>query len=147
MIKRPFSRSLYDTCDGPAKEALIRLLENRGHTILNTAETYNADIISQKDGVTYANEAEVKLAWKAGTTYSYPDVRIPERKGRLLLKHPDEVLNFYVFREDFEAAWRIKDIHLTERNLKEATGRFIKKGERFFTITVDKCELVKVEKD
>jgi len=147
MTKRQFSRSLYEMCDGPAKQALIRLLTNRGHQIVNEKETYNADIVSSKGGVSYANECEIKLAWRPGQDYIYPDVRIPERKGRLLDKHPNQVLNFYVFRADLKVAWRIKDTLLTEENLKEAKGRYIKKGEKFFTINVNDCELVWVEKD
>lgn len=147
MSKRKFDKRAYDMCDGPTKVALEKLLRNRGHTILNTKETFNADIISKKNGLVYANEGEMKTAWKAGEDYKYPDVRIPERKARLKEKHESQVLNFYVFRADFKVAWRIKDTELTEDVLKEAKGRWIHPGEKFFTIPVENCELVYVKKE
>ena len=52
MIKRPFSKKLYETYDNAAKEKLIKFLSNNGHTILSDKEDYNADVVSEKDGIT-----------------------------------------------------------------------------------------------
>ena len=61
--RKKFSRALYEAYDGPAKDALVSLLKSRGHTIVNTEENYYVDVVSQKNGYTYFNEAEVKVAW------------------------------------------------------------------------------------
>lgn len=146
MIKRKFSKALYEAYDAPARSAILKYLEGQGHTIVNNEENYNADLISQKEGFTYFNEVEVKTAWKSDWPAHWLEIRIPERKKRLLTKHKGDnvVLNFYIFRPDFKQAWRIKDTLLTEDSLKEAKGRYIAKGEKFFHIPYTKAELIKL---
>jgi len=144
MIKRPFSKKLYETYDNAAKEKLISFLKLNGHTILNDKEDYNADVVSEKDGLTYYNEAEVKVAWTNDWPSHWAEIRIPERKKRLVKMYAEQngVLNFYVFRKDMKQAWRIKDTCLTEESLAEAKGKYIRKGEKFFHIPYTNAELV-----
>ena len=144
MIKRPFSKALYEAYDAPARNALVIYLEDNGHTIVNNQENYNVDVVSQKNGLTYYNEVEVKTAWKGDWPTHWAEVRLPERKKRLKEKHTDGVLNFYIFRPDFKQAWRIKDTLLTDESLREAKVRYIVKGEKFFHIPYTKAELVKL---
>ena len=144
MIKRPFSKKLYETYDNAAKEKLIKFLSNNGHTILSDKEDYNADVVSEKDGITYYNEAEVKVAWTNDWPSHWAEIRIPERKKRLVKMYAEQngVLNFYVFRKDMKQAWRIKDTSLTKESLAEAKGKYIRKGEKFFHIPYTNAELV-----
>jgi len=143
-VRKKFDKQMYDMVDGPAKNALVKILESQGHTIVDTSETYYADVVSEKGGVTYYNEAEVKLGWKGDWNPTWTEIRIPERKKRLKEKYKDDtgVLNFYIFSNGYEYAWRIKDTQLTEEGLKEAKGRYIKKGERFFHIPYKEAELI-----
>ena len=101
-VRKQFSPALYAAYDKKAKDTLVELLESKGHTIVNTEENYFVDVVSQKDGYTYFNEAEVKVAWKEDWPTHWAEIRIPERKQRLLDKYEgtNGVLNFYVFRED-----------------------------------------------
>ena len=142
MIKKQFSRALYEAYDAPARDALVTYLESKGHTVVNNEESYNVDVVSQKNGLTYYNEAEVKTAWKGDWPTKWAEVRLPERKKRLKEKHSDGVLNFYIFRPDFKKAWRIKDTQLTDENLKAAKGRYITHGEKFFHIPYTEAELI-----
>jgi|TARA_R110000796_G_scaffold69615_1_gene158576 hypothetical protein len=143
-VRKSFNRALYQAYDKKAKDTLVELLETKGHTIVNTEENYFVDVVSQKDGYTYFNEAEVKVAWKEDWPSHWEEIRIPERKQRLLDKYEgtNGVLNFYVFREDMKQAWRIKDNLLTKESLAEAKGRYIQKGELFFHIPYTSAELV-----
>lgn len=143
-VRKSFNRALYEAYDAPARDALVAYLTKRGHTIINNEENYAVDVVSQKNGYTYFNEAEVKVAWDSDWPTHWTEIRIPERKQRLLDKHQSEngVLNFYVFNKDLTKAWRIKDTLLTQKSLKEARGRNIKKGELFFHIPYLKAELV-----
>jgi hypothetical protein len=143
-VRKSFNRALYEAYDSPARDALVSYLESKGHTIVNNEENFNVDVVSQKGGYTYFNEAEVKTAWKADWPVEWKEIRIPERKQRLLDKHSSEngVLNFYVFRPDFKQAWRIKDTQLTQDSLKVAKGRYITHGEKFFHIPFVEAELV-----
>lgn len=145
-VRKNFSKALYEAYDEPARTALVKHLEDRGHTIVNNEENFNVDVVSQKNGLTYFNEAEVKTAWKEDWPTHWTEIRIPERKQRLLDKHVDVkgVLNFFVFSKDLTQAWRIKDTLLTQESLREAKGRYIQKGEKFFHIPYTKAELVKL---
>jgi len=145
-VRKKFSRALYEAYDNKAKDALVSLLKKKGHKIVNTEEDYYVDVVSQKGGYTYFNEAEVKVAWDGDWPTHWSEIRIPERKQRLLDKHGSEngVLNFYVFRKDLRQAWRIKDTLLTKESLGTAKGRYIRKGEQFFHIPYTSAELVEL---
>ena len=146
-VRKKFSRALYEAYDNKAKDALVSLLKKKGHTIVNTEENYYVDVVSQKGDYTYFNEAEVKVAWDGDWPTHWSEIRIPERKQRLLDKHGAEngVLNFYVFRKDLRQAWRIKDTLLTKESLGTAKGRYIRKGEQFFHIPYTSAELVELD--
>ena len=141
-VRKSFNRALYEAYDGPARTALVVYLESKGHTIVNNEENYSVDVVSQYKGHTYFNEAEVKTGWKSDWPTDWKEIRIPERKQRLLDKDVDGFLNFYVFRADYRQVWRIKDSLLTQESLGEAKGRYIRKGELFFHIPYTKAELI-----
>tara|TARA_R110000851_G_scaffold7651_1_gene29565 strand:+ start:784 stop:1227 length:444 start_codon:yes stop_codon:yes gene_type:complete len=145
-VRKQFSRALYEAYDTPARDKLVTYLEAQGHTIVNNEENFGVDVVSQKHGFTYFNEAEVKTAWKADWPFDWKEIRIPERKQRLLDKHEgvNGVLNFYILSQDMSQAWRIKDTLLTKESLREAKGRYIQKGEQFFHIPYTEAELVKL---
>ena len=146
-VRKKFNRALYEAYDEKAKDALVSYLIKKKHEIVNTEENYFVDVVSQKHGYTYFNEAEVKVAWDGDWPTHWSEIRIPERKQRLLDKHGSEngVLNFYVFRKDLRQAWRIKDILLTKESLGTAKGRYIRKGEQFFHIPYTSAELVELD--
>jgi len=143
-VRKQFNSALYEAYDTKAKDALIAYLLKKGHVLVNTEENYHVDVISQKHGFTYFNEAEVKVAWEGDWPEHWKEIRIPERKQRLLDKYQGEngVLNFYVFRKDLKEAWRIRDYLLTKESLAEAKGRYIRKGELFFHIPFTDAELI-----
>lgn len=145
-IRKAFNRALYEAYDKKAKDALVAHLKAKDHVIVNVEENYFVDVVSQKHGLTFLNEAEVKVAWTGDWPTNWKEIRIPERKQRLLDKYEgdDGVLNFYVFREDLKQAWRIKDTLLTRESLGEAKGRYIKPGELFFHIPYTEAELIQL---
>jgi hypothetical protein len=145
-VRKKFNRALYEAYDQKAKDALVEHLVAKGHIIVRTEENYYVDVVSEKHGLTFYNEAEVKVAWSGEWPKDWTEIRIPERKTRLLEKYRDEkgVLNFYIFDKDLKQAWRIKDTLLTPESLREAKGRYIQKGEKFYHIPYIEAELVKL---
>jgi hypothetical protein len=143
-IRKAFNPALYAAYDEKAKDALVAHLESTGHTDINTTEDYYVDVVSHKHGLTYLNEAEVKVGWTEEWPKHWLEIRIPERKQRLLDKYDagSGVLNFYIFRKDLKQAWRIKDTLLTKDSLRIAKGRNIQQGELFFHIPYEEAELV-----
>jgi len=140
-VHKPFDQNLYDKFDNPAKTALINILENQGHRIMSVAENYYADVVSEYEGETYHSEAEVKRAWKEEWPTSWSEIRIPERKSRLLKKYNNKV-NFYVFNNGVTACWYIQGKQMTNDTLRTAFGTRILKGERFFHIPYTEAKLI-----
>jgi len=64
-VRKRFDKALYEAYDASARSALVSYLESKGHTVVSNEENYNVDLITQKNGLTYFNECEVKTAWKA----------------------------------------------------------------------------------
>ena len=140
-VRKPFERHLYDRFDNPAKAALISLLEEQGHSIPNLKENYYADVESVKDGITHYSEAEVKQAWEIDWPTDWAEIRIPERKIRLLKRYNYNV-TFYVFNKLIDRCWKITGQQLKQCEIKEAKGRYIRKGEMFFHVPYKEAELV-----
>ena len=142
-MRKPFEQHLYDKYDNPAKSKLIELLTLRGHDIKNVAENYYADVVSEKDGMVVHSEAEVKTGWEDEWPTSWQEIRIPERKRRLLAKYQGNV-GFYVFNKNLSKCWHIKGSQMTDDCIRPATGRNIREGEMFFHIDYHDAELIPV---
>lgn len=140
-MRKPFEQHLYDKHDNPAKQKLVEILEGAGHTIQNVSENYYADVVSELNGKTVYSEAEVKTAWKDDWPETWEEIRIPERKKRLLDKYKGNV-NFYVFNHDLSQCWLIKGSQMVEEKIKPAYGKYIRKGEKFFHINYTEAELI-----
>lgn len=140
-VRKPFEKHLYDKFDNPAKIALIKLLKEKGHVIPFVKENYYADIVSHKDGTVHYSEAEVKQAWLDEWPETWEEIRIPERKTRLLKKYNYNV-TFYVFNKSVDRCWCITGKQLKEAEVREANGRNIRHGEMFFHVPYKEAELV-----
>ena len=151
-VNRQFRPESYKQNDGIAKLSIIKYLENKGHTILDSDENYSFDIKSEYKGNTYYSEVEMKNQWKGDWNPTWEEIRIPYRKHKLInkfeeIKSDTTFLNFYVIREDCLKAWRIKDNLLSNSEEKTAKGRNIQKGEHFFHIPYKEAELVELRDD
>ena len=142
-VKKPFDKALYDRADTKAKQCMVGWLKENDHTNISSNETTYFDIIcrvndSSADRILY--EVEIKYSWRGDWPDSWDEIRIPERKRRLLNKWqeecPDDVLTFVVFRNDCKKAWHIDGHTLLNCEVKEASNRNIQKGEKFFHIPV-----------
>tara|TARA_R110001606_G_scaffold65210_1_gene151030 strand:+ start:479 stop:916 length:438 start_codon:yes stop_codon:yes gene_type:complete len=141
--RKPFSTNLYSKYDGIAKDTLIRHLVKDGHALIDSSESYDADVVTEKLGEKHYSEAEVKTAWKGDWPTHWAEIRIPERKKKLLAKHGNN-LKFYIFSGDMSKAWCIDSKLLTDDKLREATGRNIYKGEQFYHVPYKEADLINV---
>ena len=146
-VRKPFDKALYDVADTKAKKHMVGWLKEQGYTNIATNETYYFDIICTVDDLPrLLYEVEIKYSWKGDWPDSWREIRIPERKRRLLDKWkeecPDDILTFVVFRDDCKKAWHIDGATLLECEVKEAPNRNIRKGEKFFHIPTSDAYLV-----
>jgi len=142
--RKKFSRKLYDESDQPAKDAVCRYLQGMGWTIADK-EKYGVDLRAYKDGPDgwpewQEHEAEVKHGWKGDWPSNWDDVRIPERKMRLVdnLTCP---LFFWVLSDDLSQAW-VVPFPVFEYAPKEVRPNKYMKDEKFAIIPIDKATLV-----
>ena len=124
------------------------LIKN-GHTITDSEEDFSVDIKSEKNYNSYFSEVEVKFSWSGDWNPNWKEIRIPYRKHKLINKvksigKDNSFFNFYILRSDLKAAWRIKDDVVAASEVKEAKGRYIKKGEHFFHIPYEKAILIEL---
>jgi len=144
VVRKAFSRTLYNKSDKTAKDILKAYLNRSGHSLLDDEENYHADLETKKDGKRYFHEAEIKYAWNGEWPLHWDEIRIPFRKQRLLDKYQDHSLIFYVISGDEERFWKIPATILRSCEVREASNRYIDKGEKFFHIPVSKAIMVMI---
>jgi hypothetical protein len=141
--RKPFNRQTYDECDPRAKAGLLKIYEREGHAIVNEKETMGPDLVTEKGGITYYSEGEIKLSWKTDDwNSSWKDVRIPGRKKRLVDNY--ENLTFYVFNKAATRCWKIESKSLSDTMLQTPDEWWNKNKEEFYVVPVEKATLMEV---
>jgi len=142
--RKPFDRKLYNEVNDLSIKAVKKYLIAAGHTITSTKEKYTADIESTYKGKEYLTEAEVKLVWDTEWPTHWWNVRVPERKKKLLEQAEKEgkVLTFLYLNKSFTKAWKIAGDTVRECPLEEVPNRFVPKGEYFYIVPITKATMV-----
>ena len=83
---RRFDKDSYIRNDKRAKDTLIKYLIENDYVIHQFAEDYGFDIKAVKDDANHLFEVEIKNQWGDNWNTSWKEVRIPERKRRLIDK-------------------------------------------------------------
>jgi hypothetical protein len=147
---RKFDKQSYMANDERAKKAIVSYLVANKFTDIEAKEDYYFDVSAKKDK-NYFFEVEVKNQWGSSWNPSWKEVRIPERKRRLIDKknkeYPDHDLYFVVFNTDCSQAWFIKDDTVssstvgTIQNSRRVGEPHLK--EPFFHIPTEQAKLIK----
>ena len=139
---KAFDRSMYIKADTLGKDVISSWLIKNGHVVTENKETYGCDIVTEKYGINFNTDVEIKFSWKGDWPESWEEIRIPYRKSRLLDK---DNLTFYILRSDCKQAWKISaEVINSIATVKEASNRFIRKGEKFFHIPVKDAKLLDI---
>lgn len=146
-VRKRFSQDLYNETNNKGIKKGVAYLKSEGHKILDKTETYGPDIVSEKDGKLYYTEVETKLVWSGDWPESWEDVRLPERKKRLiaLAKNNEASLSFIIFNKEYKQAWKISSDVVDSSPLEEISNKYVSKGEYFFVIPLKKAKLLKIK--
>mgnify|MGYP003624406041 CR=1 FL=1 len=150
---RPFDRQSYNENDARAKKAMVNYLTVNNFTDIVDKEDYYFDVSANKKDKKFFFEVEIKNQWGDSWPNSWEEVRIPERKQRLINRkekdYPDHDLYFVVFNTTCKQAWFIKDSLVNESSVGKIQNSKRPKGsphlaEPFFHIPVDKAKLIQI---
>ena len=146
---RKFDKQSYMANDERAKKAIVSYLVANKFTDIEAKEDYYFDVSAKKDK-DYFFEVEIKNQWGSSWNPNWKEVRIPERKRRLIDKknkeYPDHDLYFVVFNTDCSQAWFIKDDTVssstvgTIQNSRRVGEPHLK--EPFFHIPTEQAKLI-----
>ena len=149
---RKFNKESYLSHDKRAKDAMIEYLTKEGYTDIVAKEDYYFDISAKKEK-DYFFEVEIKNQWGDKWNPSWKEIRIPERKKRLIKKWKEEYptynLIFVVFNTECTQAWFIDG----DTVVKSKVGTIQKSwrtnaphlNEPFFHIEKEKANLIKIK--
>ena len=148
---RTFDRQSYNQNDGRAKKAMVDYLKSLSFEDIEAKEDFYFDVSAKKDN-NYFFEVEIKNQWGDYWPNSWEEVRIPERKQRLINRkekdYPEHELYFVIFNTDCTQAWFIKDKIVDESSVgtiqnSSRTGE-PHLAEPFFHIPVEKAKLIQI---
>jgi hypothetical protein len=128
---------------------MVDYLKSLSFEDIEAKEDFYFDVSAKKDK-NYFFEVEIKNQWGKTWNPTWKEVRIPERKRRLIQKKnkefPDHELYFVVFNTDCTQAWFIKDDTVdrsdvgTIQNSKRVGEPHLK--EPFFHIPTEEAKLI-----
>jgi hypothetical protein len=149
---RTFDRQSYNQNDGRAKKAMVDYLKSLSFEDIEAKEDFYFDVSAKKDK-NYFFEVEIKNQWGSSWNPSWKEVRIPERKSRLMKRkekdYPDHDLYFVIFNTDCTQAWFIKDTDVDDSSVGTIQNSRQPKDsphlrEPFFHIPVEKAKLIQI---
>ena len=149
---RPFDRQSYKENDARAKKAMVGYLTANKFNDIVDKEDYYFDVSANKKDRKFFFEVEIKNQWGVQWPDFWKEVRIPERKQRLINRkekdYPEHELYFVIFNTDCSQAWFIEDKNVddssvgTIQNSTKTNAPHLK--EPFFHIPVDKAKLIQI---
>jgi len=111
---RRFNRLSYMANDSRAKAVLKKYLISRGHKITDDKENFSWDLSTVSDsGSASFWEVEVKNQWGKVWNDNWKEVRIPQRKQRLIDKFYHETNNAKEFAQDNNMQEFVRPFQLT----------------------------------
>jgi|TARA_Y100000004_G_scaffold51404_1_gene56860 hypothetical protein len=155
-VTKRFDRELYDKADKLAKKVITKHLVETGYDVTEEPVRGKVDLVAmhQSTGDSKYVEVEMKYAWKDTWNETWKDVRIPYRKKKLIDKYTDKddygrsCLDFYVLNYDATKAWVISaDIIEKYGSVVEVSNKYVRKGEQFYSIPVDKIYTINLSGD
>ena len=151
-VTKRFDRELYEKSDKLAKDVVGKHLTNRGFDVRYEPVLGKVDIYAmhQSSGDKKYAEVEIKYSWKDTWNENWKDVRIPYRKKKLIDHYTEKdpygqsCLEFYVLNHDATQAWVIPADTITKyADVVEVSNKYVRKGEQFYSIPVDKIYTIK----
>lgn len=150
---RSFDKESYLQNDARAKSAWINYLDKKGFDIVSDKEDFMFDLVTTKENEKYLFELEVKNQWSKEWPEDWQEIRIPERKSRLIdawIKLYDHSkLFFIILNTDLSKAWSIDAMTVKNSNVGKIKNSKKKEGlhlqEPFFHVPKENATKIRLE--
>lgn len=144
-MKKRFDKELFTQNDTLARAAGKRYWASQGYSVEDNADRYGPDlIVTTHDKETFFSEVEIKKVW-SGETFAYDTLQIPARKKKfLLLERP---CMFIVFNNEQTHGFLCTHSELAASPLVEVSNKYVRAGEMFYQVPIDRLTLIEVPYD
>lgn len=141
MANKPFSPSLFQENDTPARAAGKRYWRSLGYHVEDNPDRYGPDLLVDTGTLKFYSEVEIKRVW-SGKEFKYDTLQIPERKRKFIgLEMP---CAFIVFNNEQTHGYLCTDSQLAVSPVVEVSNKYMRSGENFFKLPVNTLTLIEV---
>lgn len=142
---KQFDPELHAATDSAARTTVLRYLDRTslGGWCSNT-DQYGVDLVrhSANGEIAAGTEVEIKRVW-SGPDFPWDSLQVPERKHKFTkLQFPVE---FWILNKELTHALVIPAGVLAEYEPVEVANKYISKGERFYQVPLDRCNLIELQ--
>lgn len=135
-MRKAFDKELYNKYDIAARTAVKELLKGTDWTVQDSEKKMAVDLEIYEGTAKIAYiETEVKLNWNQ-EKFQYGDVQWPERKWKYCKL--DKPTIFLMFNHDLSQYLTATGDTLLSSKLEMIRNKYVKYGENFFKVPVDK---------
>lgn len=134
---KKFDKALYKEYDESAKDRTKKFLRSRGFEVKDHPNKYAQDLVANKDGSEFLVECEVKLVWDE-PKFPFDTIQLPERKKKFFKKRTV----FFIWNKALDDAIYFWSDHVKHIKPVEVKNKFVKSGELFYQIPLDKTNQV-----
>ena len=140
-VRKRFDKDLYDDNDTSAKEKAIAYFKRIGMKAEHNSDRYGIDLIV--DNKFYC-EVEVKHNWKT-SRFPFNDLQLSERKRKFAVLDNDDMPVVMMVMNSLQTdALVVKGRDVIDSPSVEVSNKYIKSGEYFFKIPINKTVKVKL---
>lgn len=131
------SHKIYDK----AKYKVIDYYSRLGYSAIENPNIHGVDLIVNTTNDYFFCEVEVKNNWK-GYTFNFPDIYILSRKKKYFNLEKPTVM--CMLNHEWDRALLLKSKDILDCPLKEVKNKFVKEGEYFFVVPIDKAVFINI---
>ena len=138
-----FNQQSFDENDGIGRQLLTAFLEKKGHNVSNNCDKYGIDLVSEKDGIEYKWEVEMKSKrpWTCMDDFAFKTVSFLNRKA----KWKEDIFWYVIICSETQAALMCRSDIIFDEQYKEKLyiNTAQRKGtDEFYRVPKEKCIFV-----
>jgi hypothetical protein len=138
-----FNQESFDENDGIGRQLLTAFLESKCHNVSNNCDKYGIDLVSEKDGIEYKWEVEMKAKrpWTCREDFAFETVSFLNRKA----KWKEDTFWYVIICTETQAALMCRSDIIFDEKYKEKIyiNTAQRKGtDKFYRVPKELCIFV-----